>query len=440
MLYHFLKAIIGLGIRLYYREIRVKHRERLEHDGPLIILANHPNTLMDAWMVGFVCKKRINYMAKATFFNTPLKMWFLRGLGLVPINRASERRTKNVSNNDSFEYCYRLLEDGKTLVIFPEGTSFHERQLRELKSGAARIALEVLKRNEGALHLRVVPIGLVYSEPEKFRSSVLVNVGEAIDPREFLEGYAEDSIKTARKLTEVFRERMESLLVGAHSTDFDALAQELSILLSSDYLPSEEKGVEKDVERMKRIFAGLEHIQHTQPERLGEINDLVYRIRWRLEKYAIKSDFLDRRYKPWMFARQLTFSVLFLLLGFPFYVFGFVHNYAQYKLVDVLTLRMVKDIEYYAPVALLLSILIYPLTYYGFIRLVDYYVGLIFWQWLSYLLLMPAMGLFAWVYLKYVSHLSFKTNFILLMANEREAIEALKADRQRLRELLGIPN
>lgn len=437
MLYHFLKAIIGLGIRLYYREIRVKNRERLEHDGPLIILSNHPNTLMDAWMVGYTCKKRINYMAKATFFNTPLKMWFLRGLGLVPINRASEGRTKNVSNADSFEHCYRLLEDGKTLVIFPEGTSFHERQLRELKSGAARIAMEVLKRNQGNLNLRIVPIGLVYSEPEKFRSSVLVNIGEAIDPREFLEEYETDLLKTTRKVTEVFRERMESLLVGAHSTDFDALAQELTTLLSSDYIPSDEKGVEKDVELMKRIFAGLEKIQLEQPELLTEINNLVYRIRWRLEKYEIKSDFLDRRYKPLMFARQLTYSVLFLLFGFPFYVFGFVHNYVQYKLVDLLALRLVKDVEYYAPVAVLLSILIYPLTYYGFISLVDHYVGLIFWQWLTYLLLMPTMGLFAWVYLKYVGHLSFKTNFILLMTNEREAIEALKADRERLREILG---
>lgn len=438
MVYHFLKALIGLGIRLYYREIRVKNRERLAHNGPTIILANHPNTLMDAWMVGFTQPKRIYYMAKATFFDTPLKMRFLRALGLIPVNRASESRTKNVSNNDSFEHCYQLLERGKTLVIFPEGTSFHERQLRELKSGAARIAMEVMRRNKGKLNLRIIPIGLVYSEPEKFRSSVLVNVGEPIDPSEFLEAYEKDSLKTSRQLTEVFRARLESLLVGAHSTDFDALAQEITSLLSSDYLPTQEKGVEKDVGMLKRVFSSLERIEHEQADLFPEIKDLVYRIRWRLEKYEIKSDFLDRRYKPRTFIRQLFFSILFLLIGFPFYVFGFVHNYAQYKLTDLLTLRLVKDIEYYAPVALLISLVVYPLTYYGFISLVDHYLGLIFWEWFTYLMLMPAMGLFAWVYHKYVAHISFKTNFILLMTNEKEAIESLKTDRQRLKELLGV--
>jgi 1-acyl-sn-glycerol-3-phosphate acyltransferase len=53
-----------------------------------------------------------------------------------------------VSNQDSFDACYRVLEEGKTLVIFPEGTSFLERHLRELKSGTARIGLEVEKRNQ----------------------------------------------------------------------------------------------------------------------------------------------------------------------------------------------------------------------------------------------------------------------------------------------------
>lgn len=438
MVYHFLKALIGLGIRLYYREIRIKNRERLVHKGPTIILANHPNTLMDAWMVGHICQNRIYYMAKATFFNTPLKMWFLRGLGLIPINRATESRTKNVSNIDSFEQCYQLLEKGKTLVIFPEGTSFNERQLRELKSGAARIAMETLKRNDGNLNLRIIPIGLVYSEPEKFRSSVLVNVGEQIDPREFLQSYKSDSLKTSRQLTEVFRSQMERLLVGAQSTDFDALAREISEVLSSDYIPATQKGVEKDVGLMKQIYLALESIQCERPELVPEINDLVYRIRWRLEKYEIKSDFLDRRYKPMMFIRQLFFSAIFLLIGFPFYVFGFVHNYVQYKLTDLLTLKLVKDIEYYAPVAVLLSIVVYPLTYYGFISLVDHYVGLIFWQWFTYLLLMPSLGLFAWVYHSYIGHISFKTNYILLMSSEREAIESLKTDRDRLRELMKL--
>jgi len=169
MLYRFLKLLVGLGIRFYYKEVRVKNKVNLKTEGPLIIIANHPNTLMDAMMLGHVCQQPIHYMAKATLFDSKFKMWLLRSLNMIPINRIGEGRIKGVSNQDSFLACYEMLEKGKTLVVFPEGTSFQERHLRQLKSGTARIALETERRNNNTLGLMVLPIGLNYSQAEKFR-------------------------------------------------------------------------------------------------------------------------------------------------------------------------------------------------------------------------------------------------------------------------------
>ncbi|PWL27779.1 MAG: hypothetical protein DCO96_10775 [Fluviicola sp. XM-24bin1] len=113
MLYRLLKIIVGVGIRLFYRQVRVIGREHLETRGPKIILANHPNTLMDAWMIGHICNQRIYYMAKGTFFNAALKRWALGSLGMIPVNRMVDSKTDGVSNADSFEACYKLLEEGK---------------------------------------------------------------------------------------------------------------------------------------------------------------------------------------------------------------------------------------------------------------------------------------------------------------------------------------
>lgn len=436
MIYRLLKIIVSIGIRAYYREIRVMHKEHLAHKGPTIIIANHPNTLMDAWMVGYICKDPIYYMAKATFFNTKLKRWFLGGLGLIPINRATESKTKGVSNADSFENCYRLLERGKTLVIFPEGNSFNERQLRMLKSGTARIALEVLKRTNGEANLRVIPVGLVYSEPEKFRSSVLVNVGEPIDPTPYLEMFRQDSLKAARKLTEEFRASMEDLLVGAHSTEHEELVNTIIRALSDEYVKSSERGVQKNVSLIRNTFESLHRLQRKDPEMITEISELVYQINVRLDKLGIKSDFLDRKYKPRMFFRQMIFSTVFLVVGSPMYVYGVIHNYLQYKFTDLLLVRMVKELEYYAPIAVLMSLVIYPLTYWGFLELIDFFYPMTPWTRLFYYLSMPLFGLFAWFYHSYIGHISVKTNYMLLMMTEKETMEALKSDRQRLRELL----
>ena len=162
MLYHFLKLIIGTGVKFFYKEINVSNLKGLKTKGPKIIIANHPQTLMDGWIIAQISNERVYAVVKGTFFDNKLKNWFLRSLGLIPINRATESKTKGVDNLSSFEACYKVLEEGKTLVIFPEGNSYAEQVLRELKSGTARIALEAEKRNGAKLDLSIIPVGLIY--------------------------------------------------------------------------------------------------------------------------------------------------------------------------------------------------------------------------------------------------------------------------------------
>ena len=52
----------------------------MQHKGARILIANHPNTLMDAWILGQICKEPIYFMTKGTFFNNKLKSVFLRSL------------------------------------------------------------------------------------------------------------------------------------------------------------------------------------------------------------------------------------------------------------------------------------------------------------------------------------------------------------------------
>ncbi len=51
MLYRFIQILIKIGLRLYYSEIKVRNQHLLEHDGPLIIIADrqHPGGCLAAW-------------------------------------------------------------------------------------------------------------------------------------------------------------------------------------------------------------------------------------------------------------------------------------------------------------------------------------------------------------------------------------------------------
>ena len=435
MLYRFIQILIKIGMKLYYAEIKVKNAEFLEHDGPMIIIANHPNTLVDAWLVGNVCKQPIYFMAKGTFFNNKLKMWFLRSLNLVPINRATESKTKGVSNDASFEECYKILEQGKTLVIYPEGNSFMERQLRELKSGTARIALESERRNGGRLNLKVVPMGLIYLQAEKFRSSILVNVGEGKTVTHHLAEFETNSSLAAKKLTVEFRSQLEKVLVTTQNKEQEELIEQLVEGIRSRYTGNS-KGVEGSVDLMKKVRDRVEYLSLMEPWKIEEIQNLLRNINWRVEKLNIKADFLDRKFRSVMFMRQIALSILVMMVGLPAFIFGCVHNIVPYKLTDLLMPKLVKNVEYYAPVAILLGLVLYPFTYIGWICLADYLFGISFLAKCIYFFVMPITGMFAHTFVYYLKHISFKLNYTFLIMNEREALVELKKQRQSLFEMV----
>lgn len=435
MLYHILKILIRLGINLYYSEIKVRNEQYLEHSGPMIIIANHPNTLIDAWLIGIISPKPIYYMTKATFFNNKWKMRILRSLNMIPINRATEAKTQGVNNSSTFEECYRLLSEGKTLVIFPEGNSQMELLLRQLKSGAARIALETELRRQGKLNLKVVPVGLMYTQGEKFRSSIMVNCGEGMDVIHHLEEFKENQSSAARKLTEEFRKLLEGVLVTTQNKEQEALLNSLSEVLQSRYLHNA-TNVESEVELIKKIRDRIETLSLDNPKKLEQIQQLLWNLNWKTEKMEIKDDFLDRGLRSGMFIRQIITSFIGLLIGFPIYLFGLIHNIIPFQLTDFVIPKLTRSKEFHAPIAILLGLVLYPLNYALFAVLVYKLFSPEIWLMVVYCILMPVLGLFAYSFSKYMKHISYKLNYIFLLMNNKEVVLEMKEQRQQLFRLI----
>ncbi len=433
MLYRFIKLLVGLGIRLYYREIKVKNKKNIPLDEPLIIIANHPNTLMDAWMIGHICPRPIHFMAKGTLFNSKIKMKILSSLNMIPINRMGEGKTEGVSNQDSFQACYDILQEGKTLVIFPEGSSYQERLLRDLKSGTARIALEAEKQNNGQLGVKVLPMGLNYTQAEKFRSRVLVDVGEALATTDFLPEYMGNSGKGVRKMTEQFRIRLEQLLVNSNTKEEQELIDRIAVILQSRYTKEGAENANSEIDLLKRIRNRMDDFKITEAWKIEEVRHVVDAIEWENDKLKIQTDFLDRRFRSTMFFRQLFFSIIFVLIGVPFFIFGMIHNAIQFYFIDFLIPKLTKDIEYYAPLAVLLGLVLYPLFFGLFTHFVGNAFDLMFWQKVIYFVMMPLGGLFAYFFHRYLRHIGYKWKYIFLMIRQKEVVLSLKAKREKLR-------
>jgi len=434
MIYRILRLLVGLGIKLYYKEINIKNTKVFDHDGPMIIIANHPNTLMDAWMIGYACPKPIYFMAKSTFFNSSFKRKILKSLNMIPINRQVDGKIKGINNADSFEACYQLLEEGKTLVVFPEGTSIPERKLRELKSGTARIALEAEARNNGQLNLKIVPIGLFYSQAEKFRSSVLISIENGLFATDFLTEYSQNASLAAKKLTKVFRLHLERVLISTENKTQEELLHKLFAVF---WARKRDKVVSEEVKLMKEIQTKLEEIQLLKPYLMNEIQDLLQVIEWQTRKLAIHTDFIHRRFRSRLYLIQLSLSIFFLLVGFPFFVFGLINNFIQYKLVDFLVPKLTKFVEFYAAVGVLLSFIIYPLFYSGLFYGADKLFHMPFIMDVIYSVSLPLSGLYAYSFARYLKRIGYKWKYIFLIFNQREAVKELQHVQTSLLQLIN---
>ena len=292
MFYQLVKIIVGIGIRLFYRSIKIDKREKLLTDGPQMIIANHPNTLMDALIIGYIFPKPVHFMTKATFFNKPIKRKILSKLKMIPINRPVDSKTDGVNNEDSFESCYQILNQGKSLVVFPEGNSELEHQLRSLKTGAARIALEAENRNQGLLNLRIIPLGLFYDQADSFRSSVLVSVGNQIKVADYIEDYRQNKTEVAKKITGLMRTELERVMFTVDNEEQEKMIEKLVKILNPRLAFQD---VSYQITIRKQIKQSIDEMLLTQPYLISEVKMLIDTIEWQTKNLRIHTDFISRR-------------------------------------------------------------------------------------------------------------------------------------------------
>lgn len=136
-------------LRLLFRllmKLDVQGIENFPLDGSVIVASNHV-TNFDVFPMQFSLPRPIFYMAKSELFKFPPIAMALRNLGAFPVYRGEKDAW-------AIRHARKVLENGQTLGMFPEGTRNKGRGLGVAKTGTARMAIET-----GSLIIPVVVIG-----------------------------------------------------------------------------------------------------------------------------------------------------------------------------------------------------------------------------------------------------------------------------------------
>ena len=192
---------------------------RVPATGPVLLVANHTNGLMDPAFVVVAAEREVQFMAKSTLFTHLGVGWLVKAVGSLPVYRAQDDPKLLGQNRDIFAAVHEALANGAAVGIFPEGTSHSNPRLTPLKTGTARIALGVAKL--AGRSFPIIPVGLVFRDRNAFRSEMRIVVGEPFDWSD-LASRAEEKL-AVRELTKRIDAAMRKVTLNLDSWEDAAL-------------------------------------------------------------------------------------------------------------------------------------------------------------------------------------------------------------------------
>jgi glycerol-3-phosphate O-acyltransferase/dihydroxyacetone phosphate acyltransferase len=333
--------------------------------GPVLVVANHPNSLLDPLVVFRVAGRPTRPLAKAPLFQQRFIGAMLRGLGGLPVYRAQDDPAQMHRNEDTFRGAIDALRAGDAVQIYPEGKSHSEPSLVPMRTGAARIALGAEAASGWQLGLRIVPVGLTYQHKNRFRGRVLAVLGEPFGIADLRALHDADPVAAVRALTERIAASLEAITLNV------AEHRDAELIDTAERLYVREKGVASWRERVAladrlprlRAFArGLAWLRAEHPARHERLARTVARYRRRAELLGVQEGDVPPRYT---FAGTLRYVIahgaLLAALALPALA-GTLIWYPTY-LAPHLTLRAVRpEFEAVATYKLATGFLAVPLT------------------------------------------------------------------------------
>lgn len=125
-------AILRALFRLFFK-INIDEFQKMPHEGPFIILANHTSALDGPMMYVFMRPRNMVAMAKKELWNNFATRFLMNLWNSIPVDRENMER-------QTLESCFAILDKGDILAIAPEGTRSKDGSLQEGKEGVAFIA------------------------------------------------------------------------------------------------------------------------------------------------------------------------------------------------------------------------------------------------------------------------------------------------------------
>lgn len=383
MLYGFVRILMTVALRLFYRRIYVTGLENIADKGPVIIMPNHNSSLMDAALLGILIKRPLHFFARGDVFVNGFVEKLLARFHMLPVHPHDGGRKTLGDNSASFSQAEKILLDGGIIIFFPEGLSHTDKQLKPLRKGIFRLAFATSAQRNFDLNIPLIPAGITYGDPIKWRSDVLVHLGAPIQLRDHVENYKTSPAATLLQLSKegfVAMEKHVPNITISSLNDITVSSVEIVMNEFRYFTSSWRQATRKRLEKEKEVY---EKISQLDSLSLNKFSQVLQEYFAHLQKLKLNDASVSKHFS------YTVADFIFLILSLPFFIVGYLLNALPIIIARRIAVTKVKRDDFFSWIFVTAATVLYLIWFVTTVLVATF----LWWQaGLVLILLMPLSG------------------------------------------------
>jgi len=384
---------------------------------------------MDGILVGSYLPQPIHFTMRADMFRKPFARFCLRELNVTPVYRLEEGLENVHKNLESFTDIYEILKKNGNFILFSEGICVQEKRLQRLRKGAARLAFGA--EDKFGLDVNIVPVGINYTYPAKFRKEVMINFSDPFSIKELTEVYRAYPAKALLAFNEKCDASLKKEVIIIEDPKNDWLAEQLLTMERHNMiLPFFHWRFDTDDRRIleKTIADKINNLAKSGGNEIENLREKVTGYINKLKSSGIKDENIARKL-DWGFLRYFA-----VIAGFPLFVAGYLSNLLPFIVPRTICERLIKDPRFYSSVYVSSGTVLYLIYFPLLLILASVFAG-----WTGFLLglLIPVLGYFVLFYQEIFMERFHTLKYTIKSIKNRPFINDLKMHRKEIESILG---
>jgi hypothetical protein len=280
---------------------------------------------------------------------------------VMPTFRSRDGELADIKKNvETFDIACKVLENGGTIVMFPEAEHQHGRYLGTFKKGVPRICLGAEKFADFQLNLQILPVNLHYSNIHNFREKALIEIGKPFEISEILDTFKQNPNDGYMQFNAKARTVLKSMVLDIddreHYEEYNLLREIIRrYRIKNNY---KKYSYFDEFKEEKNVISEINTLKEKEHDKFEMLMQKTKNYAELLKKLNFRDGLVNKKTTGF----GLIAKSLLMVLFFPFFIFRMINNGIPCYLANSLA-KKVKDKVFTGSIQCAFGFAFFPVWY-----------------------------------------------------------------------------